>query len=80
VPINHCHISKGYGFVKLFSQLRKVLLNPNSFPNIRRSGPTSEGRIETMWDAQRRIKVLNQESPTLQEMEAIQAAEMLADE
>jgi hypothetical protein len=74
---HRCGFRVGYGILKLFSELRKDLLKVNGLSSIRQSGPTAGGSIETRWYAQSRIRM---EAPTLKDLDALRAAEILADE
>jgi hypothetical protein len=74
----------GYELLAMFSQLRKDLLKVGALPNIRQSGPTSGGCIETRWYAQRRCARGDQpkvrEPQTQEEFESIRVIEELAEE
>jgi hypothetical protein len=76
----------GYGLLAMFSQLYKDLSGASALPNIRQSGPTSGGCIETRWYAARRCaRQFQAEAPshdpqTQEESDAIQVVETLADE
>jgi hypothetical protein len=75
----------GYGLLAMFSQLYKDL-GASALPNIRQSGPTSGGCIETRWYAERRcarefqVGPLSPDPQTEEESDAIQVVETLADE